>query len=110
MDQNQGPGRVLGKLRFATRRWELEPIVRWLDEILRAFSILGGRAFYKELYREIGKIKGHSLSSGEEAEVRKEIARHSSNSKVWQKAKNKRPDLFYSLDGVRSGYWGRRPL
>ncbi len=57
MDQNQGPGRVLAKLTFATRRWELEPIVRWLDDILRAFSILGEKAFYKELYREIGKIR-----------------------------------------------------
>jgi len=88
----------------------LEPIVRWLDDILRAFSILGGRAFYKELYREIGKIRGHPLSPDEKAEVRKEIARRSSDSKVWQKAKSKRPDLFYSLDGVRSGYWGPRPL
>jgi hypothetical protein len=94
----------------ATKCRELEPIVRWLDDILRAFSILGGRAFYKELYREIGKIRGHPLSPYEQAEVRKEIARHSSDSKVWQKAKNKRPDLFYALDGVRSGYWGRRPV
>jgi hypothetical protein len=84
--------------------------VRWLDDILRAFSILGGKAFYKELYREIGKIRGHPLSSDEKADIRKEIERHSSDSKIWQKAKKKRPDLFYSLGGIRRGYWARRPL
>jgi hypothetical protein len=83
-------------------------IMRWVDDILRAFSILGGKAYCKELYREIGKIRGHSLSPGEKADIRKEIARHSSDSKIWQKAKNKRPDLFYSLGGMRGGYWARR--
>ena len=91
------------------RKYELEPIVRWLDDILHAFSTLEGKAFYKDLYREIGKIRGYPLSPGEKAEVRKEIERHSSDSKIWQKAKNKRPDLFYSLGGIRSGYWARRP-
>jgi hypothetical protein len=89
---------------------KLERKARWLDEILRAFSHLGGKAFYKDLYREIGKIRGYPLSPSEKADVRKEIGRHSSDSKIWQKAKNKRRDLFYSLGGSGRGYWARRPF
>jgi hypothetical protein len=87
----------------------VEPLVRWLDDILKAFSILKGKAFYSDLYREIGKIRGYAISPSEKAAIRKEIGRHSSDSKIWQKAKNKRPDLFFSLGKIGSGYWARRP-
>jgi hypothetical protein len=76
-----------------------------LDTVVSALRGLGGEANYHAIYREVGRLRGITLSRGQEAGVRKEIERHSSDSEIWQKAMPKLPDLFRRIS---SGRWALR--
>lgn len=77
----------------------------WVDYIIKAFRNLGGEAGYDDLYAELGRLKGRLLTKTQQATVRKEIERKSSDSDNYDKTE----DLFYSC-GKGSGRWGlRRP-
>lgn len=77
----------------------------WLERIVEAYEALGGQSDYSTLYKEVGRRGGRALTSAEEAGVRKEIERHSSDSLNWKPGT---PDLFYSVNGIGSGVWGLR--
>ncbi len=78
--------------------------MNWLELIQKAFANLGGIASLPMLYAEIGKLRGATLTHTDQATVRKEIERHSSDSEVWQE----KQDLFISTRGVGRGVWGLR--
>ncbi|MET4802558.1 hypothetical protein ABIA96_005152 [Bradyrhizobium sp. LB11.1] len=75
----------------------------WVDYIIKAFRNLGNEASYDDLYAELGRLKGKSLTTTQKATVRKEIERKSSDSENYDKTE----DLFYSV-GKGSGRWGLR--
>ncbi|MBZ0148703.1 MAG: HNH endonuclease [Pseudorhodoplanes sp.] len=76
----------------------------WLDWIQKALLNLGGIAALPKLYVEIGNLRNKPLSHTDQATVRKEIERHSSDSEVWQEKQG----LFFSIRGVGRGVWGLR--
>ncbi len=75
------------------------------DQIIQAFSELGGDAPYDALYERIEGNTGARLSGGQRAGIRREIENHSSDSDNWDGV---RPDLFRSVGGKGSGHWGLR--
>ena len=75
-----------------------------LENIVQALKNLGGSAYYSDIYKEYERISGVSLTAGRKAGIRKCIEDHSSDSLNF---KNK-DDIFYSVDGLGSGYWGLR--
>ena len=76
----------------------------WWQDVESAIANLGGIAAYKEIYQEVARLRGGSRIANFEAVIRKEIERHSSDSRAWE---GKR-DLFYSVDGLGKGVWGLR--
>ncbi len=79
----------------------------WREDIQEAYRRLGGAASYEQLYQELGRIRGKTLTSGKQAGVRREVENHSSDSENW---KPHRPDLFYSVEGKGKGVWGLRSM
>lgn len=78
----------------------------WVEYIFEAYTNLGGLAAHSELYKELSRIRGKKLTKTQEATVRKEIERFSSDSQNWEGRK----DLFYSVHGLGRGVWGVRDL
>lgn len=76
----------------------------WLDDILTAFSNLGGNAKYADLYAEIERIRSGPLAPNWDATVRERIERHSSDSEVGPPSGSP-VDLFFK---VGTGHWGIR--
>lgn len=74
----------------------------WLEDIRQVFEAVGGEVHYSELYEELGRIRGRRLSRTDQATVRKEVERFSSDSKNWKEG---RPDLFRSTRGKGNGFW-----
>lgn len=79
----------------------------WREDIQEAYRHLGGFASYEQLYRELSRIRGKALTSGNQAGVRREVENHSSDSDNWKLHK---PDLFYSVEGKGKGVWGLRSM
>ena len=75
----------------------------WTDQIVAAFQNLSGETDYDTLYRELGRMRGQTLTDAQKATVRKEIERKSSDSENWDRT----ADLFYSVQ-IGSGRWGLR--
>lgn len=75
-----------------------------VDTIEMAMLNLGGDALYEDLYREIGRIRGHGLTENQEGHVRYVIQKHSEDSQM--NPNRKRTPLFYSVGGLGSGHWG----
>ena len=78
---------------------------RWVDWIYEAMMNLGGSASYTELYEEIQKIHPGPLTKSWKATVRRTIETYSSDSDNYRE---NNPDLFCSVGGIGSGYWGLR--
>lgn len=74
----------------------------WLEDIKQVFEAVGGEVHYSDLYEELGRIRGRRLSRNDEATVRKEVERFSSDSDNWKEG---RPDLFRSTRGKGKGFW-----
>ena len=72
--------------------------------VVRALQNLGGQAPYSEIYREIERITGVSLTDGLMAGIRGAIHQFSSDSNCY----NGNEDIFYSVDGIGKGVWGLR--
>ena len=70
-----------------------------LECIIQALRNLGGKANYRQIYREYENICGISLTKGQEAGIRKTIEDNSSDSQNF-KGKN---DIFYSVNGMGKG-------
>lgn len=80
---------------------------RWIDDILDAFTSLGGKGYYADIYREVRKLRiagGHRLPPSSDAIIRREIENHSSDSQAFL---GKR-DLFRAPKGIGEGYWELR--
>lgn len=81
----------------------------WLEEIIEAMKILGGHAYYSDLYdavKERGNIDFNRLKNPN-AQIRGTIERYSSDSNVYKKLNNTL-DIFYAVDGKGKGHWGLR--
>ncbi len=74
----------------------------WLEDIKQVFEAVGGEVHYSDLYEELGRIRGRKLSRNDEATVRKEVERFSSDSDNWKEG---RADLFRSARGKGKGFW-----
>jgi hypothetical protein len=75
-------------------------IMQWKDEIVQAFSRLGGAARYADLYEYIIRTSERDLSPEWKATVRRTIEDHSSDSLNFRAN-----DLFMKLG---HGHWGLR--
>lgn len=76
----------------------------WKDEITKALEQLGGEAHLSEFYRYIEEHTDIKLSSTWHATVRGALERASSDSEAF----DGKDDLYYSVGGLGSGYWGLR--
>ena len=79
--------------------------MRWVDYIKSALENLGGWATYDDLYAELKRIRQDNFTQSWKATVRNSVESNSSDSENWSP---KRPDLFYSVNGLGSGVWGLR--
>lgn len=77
----------------------------WLEWIVEAMTALGGSALYEDLYYRISIIHPGPLTRQWKATVRRTIECHSSDSDNF---KENNRDIFRSLGGKGSGYWGLR--
>ena len=77
----------------------------WLDWIVEAMRQLGGSAAYEDLYHQIQLIHTGPLSKEWKASVRKTIENNSSDSDNFREGNQ---DVFKSVGGKGSGYWGLR--
>jgi HNH endonuclease len=75
----------------------------WVQDIVSAFQNLGGTAHYGDLYEEVSRIRGGELPPSWQAIIRQSVESHSSDSRNFRGN-----DLFYSVRGIGSGYWGLR--
>jgi hypothetical protein len=75
----------------------------WLDEIIQAFRACGGTASLHEIYDLIAQTTQRSLAPSWQSIVRGTIEDHSSDA-----AFRRGRDIFYSVGGKGSGYWGVR--
>lgn len=75
----------------------------WWQDVATAVENLGGVAAYKDIYAEVRRLRGDGVANLE-AVVRKEVERHSSDSRAFEG----RRDLFYSVEGLGGGVWGLR--
>ena len=78
----------------------------WLDDVRSALRQLGGVGHVNEIYSEVARMKGHSLSYDERSGVRRTLYLNSSSSEAWQG----RRDLFFSVGRIRGGVWSLREL
>lgn len=79
-------------------------MARQLETIVTAMENLGGKACYADIYGEVERLTGKSLTPGQKAGIRKNIEDHSSDSMNYKGKK----DLFYSVHGIGNGTWGLR--
>jgi hypothetical protein len=57
----------------------------WWQDVEAAIAKLGGIAAYKDIYEEVARLRGGNRIANFEAVVRKEIERHSSDSRAWER-------------------------
>ena len=82
--------------------------VRWIDDVLAAFDVLGGRASYADLYKSVREIRaaaGRSLPASTDAIIRREVENHASQSDAF----THKDDLFEAPLGLGAGVWALRP-
>lgn len=77
----------------------------WCDWIRQALQDLGGEANYDSLYHRLLEIRTESFSKEWKATVRRTVETYSSDSDNYRESN---PDLFYSVGGKGSGWWGLR--
>jgi hypothetical protein len=76
----------------------------WLEDIQQALANLGGVAPLDQLYRELKRLRGSSVTPKWRTTVRGIILKRSSDSTSFRGPH----DLFYSVEGLGSGVWGLR--
>lgn len=74
------------------------------EAVIKSLELLGGHAYYKDIYDKFSEIYDGALSSSWKASVRATIEKHSSDSTVY----GGNQDLFESIDGIGNGHWGLR--
>ena len=82
----------------------------WLSEILDVLLKLGGKAYLKEIYREIANRKRMDLTSPSwRNTIRRTIFSHSSDTKYFHTIGSKdAQDIFYAPKGMGAGFWAIR--
>ena len=76
----------------------------WVDEVVKAFTSLGGKAYLNEIYTYIEKNSSKDLTETYKATVRATLERNSSDSEAFSTGN----DLFYIVDSKGKGHWGLR--
>jgi len=77
------------------------------SEVIAALRMLGGQGTLKDIYNAIierDKLPAIATNPNWQAQVRKQLQRDSSDSKLNESGK----DLFYSVNGLYGGIWGIR--
>lgn len=77
----------------------------WCDWIEQAIGELGGKTSYDRLYARLQEIRPDPFTKEWKATVRRTVETNSSDSDNYRE---NNPDLFYSVGGKGSGYWGLR--
>lgn len=72
------------------------------ETIVKTLEMLGGHAYYKDIYDKFSQIYEGNLSKTWKKSVQSVIERHSSHSSVYNGAE----DLFEPIDGIGKGHWG----
>lgn len=76
----------------------------WVDAVVLAVAKHGGTAHLNRMYDDAPRIYGYVPGSVDSV-IRQAVESHSSDSEQWRRGT---PDLFYSVEGLRSGIWGLR--
>lgn len=82
-------------------------MARWVDDITQALKNLDGIAHRKEIIEEVKRIRSEPLPKSIIQTVQRTIQNHSSDSTTFNTA-NLEKDIFFSVQGIGSGYWGLR--
>lgn len=72
------------------------------ETIVKALEMLGGHAYYKDIYDKFSQIYEGNLSKTWKKSIQSVIERHSSHSSVYKGG----DDLFEPIDGIGQGHWG----
>lgn len=72
------------------------------ETIVKALEMLGGHAYYKDIYDKFSQIYEGNLSKTWKKSIQSVIERHSSHSSVYKGGE----DLFEPIDGIGQGHWG----
>ena len=76
------------------------------ETIVKALEMLGGHAYYKDIYDKFSQIYEGNLSKTWKKSIQSVIERHSSHSSVYKGGE----DLFEPIDGIGQGHWGLKNL
>ncbi len=71
------------------------------ETIIKALEILGGHAYYKDIYEKFSEIYCGELSKTWKKSIQSVIERHSSHSSVYKGGE----DIFESVEGIGKGHW-----
>lgn len=77
----------------------------WVEDIVAAFTALGGTGSYDDIYREVARVRP-DLPPTWQAIIRRQIQDLSSDSVGFKR----REDLFFSVEGLGRGVWGLRAM
>lgn len=82
----------------------------WLDEIILAMELLGGKGSLTEIYNVIENNRNINFASYTDwkSRVRNQIYLHSSDTEIFKGKPWSGKDLFYSVKEKGEGYWGLR--
>lgn len=72
------------------------------ETIVKALEMLGGHAYYKDIYDKFSQIYEGNLSKTWKKSIQSVIERHSSHSSVYKGGE----DLFEPIEGIGQGHWG----
>lgn len=72
------------------------------ETIVKALQMLGGHAYYRDIYDKFSQIYEGNLSKTWKKSIQSVIERHSSHSSVYKAGE----DLFEPIDGIGQGHWG----
>jgi predicted HNH restriction endonuclease len=77
----------------------------WKEDIVAAFTALGGTGSYDDIYSQVAKIRPDLAESWKDI-TRRQIQDRSSDSVGFKKGE----DLFFSVEGLGRGIWGLRGM
>ena len=75
--------------------------ITWKDELVRGLKHFGGKAHRSDLFEYIKETTTKNITKRYINTLQKELELHSVDS-----ANFRGKDLFYSVDGIGSGFWG----